>query len=154
MTVHAAKQLVWHIRAQRPLAAPAWLEPTEAQLFRRMAPADQFEGLAVMETLRQWGGDRDLLVAGLLHDVGKSLAPPGAGYRVLVTVLETIAPRVLPLLACRSEALRSLTEHAVIGGKMAADAGLPRDVVRLIAEHHQPSSDDRMMALQRADALH
>jgi putative nucleotidyltransferase with HDIG domain len=100
-----------------------------------------------------WVHDRNLLVAGLLHDAGKSLAPPWAGYRVLVTALEALAPPLLTALAGRSAALHALTQHAASGADMAASAGLPPGVVRLIAEHHQPA-DARMAALQHADALH
>ncbi len=125
-------------------------------MFARMAPADQFEGLAVASTLESWGrgGDRELLLAGLLHDAGKSLAPPGAGWRVLMTLLETFAPFLVRPLAGRNAAIAALWRHADLGGRMAAEAGLDPDVVRLIAEHHTPSDDARMNALQRADALH
>lgn len=133
-----------------------WLTPPEANLFRCMAPADQFEGLAVATTLEAWGfgADRDLLLAGLLHDAGKCLAAPHARYRVLVTVLESLAPPLLPLLARRSSPVAALFNHAAAGADMASAAGLPADVARLIGWHHLPATDDRMAALQRADALH
>jgi hypothetical protein len=89
-----------------------------------------------------------------MHDVGKCLAPARAGYRVLVTLLETIAPRLLLVLGGRVPALGALIGHAESGARMAADEGLPAGVVRLIAEHHQPALDERMAALQRADSLH
>jgi len=138
------------------MPAPSWLTAAEAALFARMPPADQFEGLAVAATLeaRGWAHDRDLLLAGLLHDAGKSLAPPRAAYRVLVTLLETLAPSLLTALARRWEPLRSLLNHAITGAEMAREAGLSADAVRLIAEHHLPARDARMAALQQADALH
>ncbi len=154
--IHAARQLAWHLQVRRPLSAPMWLRPWEAALFDRMAPADQFEGLAVASTLEAWGwgSDRDLLLAGLLHDAGKSLAPPGPGWRVLMTLLETFAPAVVRPLGARVAPVAALANHASAGAALAAEAGLPSDVIRLIAEHHSPASDARGAALQRADALH
>ena len=125
-------------------------------MFACMAPADQFEGLAVSSTLESWGwgSDRNLLLAGLLHDAGKGLAPPAAGWRVLMTLLETFAPFLVRPLAGRSEVIAALANHASAGAAMAAEAGLPSDVVDLIAAHHSAAPDERMEALQRADALH
>ncbi len=150
------RQLASHLSARQPLAAPAWLSPSEAALFARMPAADQLEGLRVLAELESWGygADRNLLLAGLLHDTGKSLAPAKARYRVLITVLETVAPFLLPRLAARSATVGALVEHAAIGARLASEAGLPADVCALIAEHHRPAGDPRMAALQRADGLH
>jgi hypothetical protein len=50
----------------------AWLTPAELALFDAMPVADRRHGLDVVAHLRALGaGDRDLLVAGLLHDCGK-----------------------------------------------------------------------------------
>ena len=126
------------------------------ELFECMPAADQREGLAVEQTLRSWGHetDRSLLVAGLLHDVGKCLAPAGAPYRVGMTLLETLTPGLVGPLGKRSAGIRALSNHAQAGASMAADSGLPDDMVQLIAGHHSPPEDARMRALQRADALH
>jgi hypothetical protein len=49
-----------------------WLTPGELALFDAMPPADRRHGLDVMARLQELGAhDRDLLVAGLLHDCGK-----------------------------------------------------------------------------------
>jgi putative nucleotidyltransferase with HDIG domain len=153
---HTARQLATHLTARRRLFPPPWLTPVEAGLFHRMSPADQVEGLAVAATLEEWGhgSDRNLLLAGLLHDVGKSLAPPDARHRVVMTLLETLAPRLLPSLAARSKAIDVLRNHAALGAQLAAGAGLPDDVRRLVAQHHQPPHDVRTEALQQADGMH
>ena len=153
--LHAARQLAWHLRASRPLAPPDWLSRAESDLFSRMPPADQLEGLAVARSLaeRGWGADRELLLAGALHDVGKSLAPAGARYRVVMTALQALAPSMASWLIGRSPTLSALADHPASGAELAAAAGLPSDVVRLIAGHHQPAQDARMAALQQADAL-
>ena len=154
--LHAARQLVWHLQTSRPLEPPEWLTSPERDLFRRMAPPDQLEGLAVVARLREWGWatDRELLVAAAVHDVGKSLGPSGARWRVLITALETLAPGLLPLLLARSAGLAALWNHASTGADLARAAGLSADVVALIGGHHAPPVDDRMRALQRADGLH
>lgn len=120
-----------------------------------MPPADQLEGLAVSRTLMEWGysQDRELLVAGTLHDVGKSLAPAFVGYRVAMTAL-SVVPGVLPVLSRLFTTVRLLDEHASNGALIAARAGLPADIVRLIGKHHSSSNEPRLMALQRADSLH
>ena len=154
--IHAARQLAWHLRARRPLPAPAWLTPPERALFDRMPPPDQLEGMAVARALRSWGwaADRDLLLAGLLHDAGKSLAPPDARWRVLMTALETLAPSLVSPLARRSATVHALAVHANTGARLAAEASLPEGVVHLIAGHHSDAEDARTQALQLADALY
>jgi hypothetical protein len=154
--LHAARQLVWHLRTSRPLDPPEWLTPAERDLFGRMAPPDQLEGLAVAATLRDWGwgGDRELLAGAALHDVGKSLGPAGASWRVLIAALETVAPGLLPPLLARSAGLAALWNHASTGAELARAGGLSDNLVALIGGHHQPPQDDRMRALQAADGLH
>ena len=152
---HAFRQFVWHLESHT-YSAPEWLTREETELFARMPPADQFEGLKVVETLRDWGygADRELLAAGLLHDVGKSLAPPWVGYRVAMTALDMLVPGLVPRLARRHGPLGVLARHAAIGAELARQAGLPNSLVALIRDHHSPPADERMAALQRADGLH
>jgi putative nucleotidyltransferase with HDIG domain len=121
-----------------------------------MAPADQLEGLAVSQTLVEWGfgADRELLAAGALHDVGKSLAPPFVGYRMAMTALGSLAPRLVPALSRISPTVRLLDQHAANGARMAEQAGLSSEAVRLIGEHHSLATEPRLLALQRADGLH
>ena len=121
-----------------------------------MPPADQLEGLAVSRTLVAWGyaADRDLLAAGAIHDVGKSLAPPSSLYRTLMTLLGALTPWLVPALARRFSTIRLLDQHAGTGASMAAEAGVASEVVRLIAEHHVTTAEPRLVALQMADALH
>lgn len=155
-SLHAVRQLVWHAQAGASLAPPAWLNEIEAGLFRRMPPADQVEGLAVARRLEGWGygEDRDLLVAGLLHDLGKSLAPEGLRFRVLTTLIESLMPWLVWPLIRRGGTLGRLWNHPAIGADAAAAAGLPARVVALIRDHHAPARDSYMVALQLADDLH
>jgi HD-like signal output (HDOD) protein len=154
--LHAARQLVWHLKATAPYEPPVWLNPAEAILFLRMPPADQFEGLAVLRMLEAWGyaDDRDLLVAGLLHDVGKSLAPSGVFFRMTATLIASLMPWLAWALDRRGGRLGRLFRHPASGAQIAAQAGLTADVVDLIRGHHSPPHHSRMAALQLADSLH
>ena len=154
--LHAVRQLAWHLAARRSLHPPRWLTQAEARLFMLMPAADQREGLAVARTLVScgWRTDRELLAAGLLHDAGKSLAPARVRYRVLMTLIEKLAPALIAPLARRSAAIAALAGHATAGARLAEEAGLPPAIVELIRGHHQPPADARSAALQRADALH
>jgi putative nucleotidyltransferase with HDIG domain len=147
---------VWHLQATTPFPPPDWLTPAEAELFRRMAPADQLEGLAVARQLTGWGygADRDLLVAGLLHDVGKSLASRGVLLRTTATLIAALTPWLAWALYRRGGALGMLFRHPATGAQLAAQAGLPPRVIELIRDHHAPPFDARMAALQLADSLH
>lgn len=50
-----------------------YLTPLQAELFQRMPRCDQRHGLDVFHALRtKQHNDHDLLIAALLHDVGKS----------------------------------------------------------------------------------
>lgn len=155
-----ARQLALHLSIGRPFAPPVWLSATEGALFGGMPPADQWEGLQVLAELRRWGfaRDRDLLLAGLLHDMGKAQAPAKARYRMAATLLEG-HPRLQRCIARHSPALCTLANHAALGAAMARQAELPLDVQRLIAQHHTPVDQAqpiaaRLAALCRADALH
>ena len=155
LAAHPLRQLAAHLGAT-PRPAPSWLGPAEARLFQRMPAPDQVEGLAVVRRLRLWGyaDDGALLSAGLLHDVGKSLAPPAAGYRMAITAIERLPARVRPGLVATMQPLRILWGHAHIGAELAAQEGLRDDVVALIRDHHAPAGNERMRALQHADGLY
>lgn len=121
-----------------------------------MAPADQFEGLAVARRLQDWGygDDHALLVAGVLHDVGKSLAPDGVLFRMTASLIAALMPWLAWVLYRRGGQLGMLFRHPATGAQLAADAGLTSEVVGLIRQHHAPAFDARMAALQLADSLH
>lgn len=67
----------------------AWLTPAELALFDAMPVADRRHGLDVVTHLRALGAtDRDLLIAGLLHDCGK-----GRGVRLVHRVAWSLSER-------------------------------------------------------------
>lgn len=139
------------------------------QLFQTMPKAEQHHGIHTCQILEERGfTDPDLMAAALLHDVGKSVAPPLLGERVFVVLVE----RFLPQLAARwrgqgpmSNALKGVRRgflvrhyHPVWGAEMVAETGASDRIVSLIRHHHVDGhcrhggiSDAELMALHEAD---
>jgi hypothetical protein len=137
-------------------------------LFRTMSHTEQRHGLLVCRRLKDQGiTSFDLLAAGLLHDVGKSVYPPCLWERVAVVLLEHYLPGVARWLAGGygwvpgvmgpvgrlQQALRVRRCHACWGAKLAKAAGASSRAVSLIRRHHAPGSfhDDELEALRNAD---
>lgn len=141
----------------RALRAPLWpvdrafaqarLSAPLLALFESMSRVEQQHGIAVCQALEQRGiTDTDAQVAALLHDVGKSVAPPYLWDRVLVVLGEWL----LPQHAARWSATttpRGLTRgfvirrhHAEWGATLAEQAGATPRAVALIRWHHHPAA--------------
>ena len=145
------------------------LTPNQQELFRRMAPNDQRHSTEVCATLRETGNDDPgLLVAALLHDVGKSAGPIWLWQRTLIVLLEHRAPTVLNWLA-RGQQQHTVPwwrrgfvlnrHHPELGARWAAEVGCLPMTVALIRRHQEPvrsieTNEDRLLAaLQRADGV-
>jgi putative nucleotidyltransferase with HDIG domain len=143
--------------------ARALLSPAQRALFERMAAPDRHHALAVYRTLQERGiQSEDLLVAALLHDVGKAESPPPIWVRVAVVLLEQFAPRLLAQISAgEPRGWRRLfviyRQHAEIGAEWAAQAGCSPRTVDLIRRHHLPVSspeggaDPLLAILQEVD---
>ena len=122
------------------------------QTWRYLAVArgDQRHAERTADILRALGADDELVLAGMLHDRAK---PNGTRlwHRVAGVLLETFAPAVRRRYARGDGTFALYLDHARRGAELARTEGRSERVVRLIARHHEPSSDDDARLLARAD---
>lgn len=131
-----------------------------------MQPSEQAHSLHIYHQLRCQGvQDPDLLVAALLHDVGKSCSPLSIWERSLIVIAKALLPhRFARWGAGKPEGWRRpfvvAEQHPAWGAEMAAAAGAPPLAVSLIRRHAEkiPSSklplnceDQLLELLQRVD---
>lgn len=156
----------WIRREDVAEALPSqYLSEQAVDLFLAMPRYDQQHALNVFYTLQQQGHDQpDLLVAALLHDVGKSPSPGGGlrlWHRVAVVLMRVLWPRLLDRLGSdMSEDWRRpfyiQQRHAAIGAELARQAGCSLLTVDLIRHHEdEPGYRDEMLlaVLQAADSV-
>ncbi len=142
----------------------ALLSEAELQLFLAMRPRDRRHGVETLQRVERLADDRgvapshELLVAALLHDVGKG--PLRVEDRIAYVLLGAVSPRLVDRLV-RAEgarwrvALWRLREHAALGAAQLAAIGSASRVVALTAAHHRdraPSEDLELAWLLAADA--
>ncbi len=158
-----------HLSLEERQAAEARLGPRLAELFGRMTRAEQAHSVRVAQALAAEGQtEPDLLLAALLHDVGKTRAPLSLWERALVVVCGNFAPGLAERLG-RAEDGRGpkriiqrpfviARQHPLWGAEMAECAGAPPRSVALIRRHQavlpappRTEQDRLLAALQRAD---
>jgi hypothetical protein len=134
--------------------ALALLNPAQRVLFTQMQPSEQNHALMIFHCLLEQGDNQpDLLVAALLHDVGKlryRLKPLG---RVMVVLVKTVMPEqarrwgALPpngcdgLLAWRKVFIVA-EHHSEWGAEMTRQAGVSPLTENLIRFHDRPHRQD------------
>jgi hypothetical protein len=142
--VSKARQFRSHVRAR---VAPderaelaGWLTPVQLALFDRMHIADRRHGLDVVATLRADGvTDREVLIAGLIHDAGKGQT--GVWPRVAYSLGQRYGAwvwRVSGIIPGMGSPLARLRDHAELSAVLAAHAGSSTRTVELIRNQDAP----------------
>jgi hypothetical protein len=163
--LHRLRQGLTALRPAPPLHRDAILSDLltdeQAAAFRRLQLFDQAHLCRVYEVLRSWGEeDPDLLVASLLHDLGKvgERGTVRLPHRVARVLLSRTSPRTLARLArlppARWRAGFALAvHHPVLGARRAAELGCSDRTCWLIAHHEDdpPPDDDQLRRLIAAD---
>lgn len=130
-----------------------WLTEPQLALFDGMHIADRRHGLDVVATLRAEGvTDRDVLLAGLLHDAGKGQT--GVWPRVAHSLGQAYGgwiPRVAGVLPRVRSALARLRDHAETSASLASAAGCSTRTVELIRHQEAPVDPDAGRLLKLAD---
>ena len=136
----------------------ALLTPEAARTFAMLPPGDQRHAIAVASWLAEHGASRDLVTAGLLHDIGK--AGPGIILRlpdrIAKVILARIAPKSLAAIAAWPHprwpfaGLWVLSRHAAVGGKLVRQWGYPERVAWIVEHHEDHQVTDPELAMLMA----
>jgi hypothetical protein len=147
------------------LLARSFLTAQQMELFQRMQLCEQAHSLQVYKTLTQGYTDEtgngwdDLLVAALLHDVGKNRYPLSLWERVEIVIARALLPDKSRAWGAAPNGAPGGKEpgwrkpfiiaeqHAEWGAEMAAAAGASPLAVALI-RRHQDAPDPGSMAVE------
>jgi HD domain len=173
--LYRARQF-WHALNATPTSedlalACSVLTPAQMTAFYRLQPSEQHHAISVLRKLKAQGETHpDLLVAALLHDVGKCQARLQPWDRALIVLAQAIAPQKAKQWATESD--KALTkrrkgwrraffvaqDHPEWGAHIARGAGASPLVEALIRRHQEASGqpaqslEDRLLLkLQLAD---
>jgi hypothetical protein len=137
----------WQIVTAVPLEPSAQkeiatiLSASEKQLFHQFSLNDQWHSYRVMKMLREAGHEQQpLLVAALLHDVGKTRHPLNIWERSLIVLASKLLPKQTAVWG-QGEAVGwkrpfvVKAQHPAWSGEMATEAGSHPVAIRLIQRH-------------------
>lgn len=140
---------------------------TSAQwaLFNRMQNSEQNHALSVLQALVEQGEEnKDLWIAALLHDVGKSRYPLRLWERVMIVLGKALFPRLTQEWGNRGsdewQAPRGwrrpfiiAERHPVWGAEMAAETGCSPLSVAIIRHHQERLSHSHLEDLPQVEQL-
>lgn len=134
--------------------ARARLNPTQWALFDQLQPADKNHAIIMFYKLLEQGDDQpDVLVAALLHDIGKLRYRQNPIERAVVVLIKAISPEQarswgnLPAGGWDSlpgwrKAFIMAEQHAYWGAELARQAGVSPVAVALISQHHRTANPE------------
>ena len=139
------------------------LSDREFGLWLQMSSADQLHSISVAQRAEtELPGDETVVVAGLLHDVGKTAVRSGLAIRVVASVVKPFATQQKLSQWTSDGSFRSdvasFIDYPRIGADLLRSIGSDDFVIRWAAEHHLPKHEwtvDKTKAdiLVRADHL-
>ena len=135
-------------------------------LFTRLQMSEKAHAIKVFRTVKEESSDHELLVAAIMHDIGKILHPLKLWERVLIVLVQKyqkLRP-TQPNNASDDEAptwARALVvaeKHPAWGAQLVHKAGASPTVVTLVRRHQEPLTyepetrvDTLLKILQNAD---
>lgn len=141
------------------LPASLTVAPRTARLFAALAPHDRRHLVAVHGACVSEGLSPDLVLAGLLHDVGKSSLSARRITlldRTLHVLLGRVTPRPLVWLAREPTGgatlgLHLALHHPALGAGRLAALGWPASVTDLVRRHATDDTSGDLAVLRRID---
>lgn len=127
--------------------------------WNHLPPYDQHHLLAVADDLRRAGAPHTVVLAGVLHDIGKGEST-SLFARAAVVVLNRFAPDAARTLRNTSapppglKGIHLLLVHADTGARLLEGYGVRQEVVWLVRHHESTTSHPYLHALQEADHRH
>lgn len=138
------------------------LTPSQMSLFNQMQASEQVHSLMVFRILTsQEEQNTDLLVAALLHDVGKIRAPLRLWERVLIVLVRVICPGCIHKWgSAPSEGSLGwrrtfvvAEQHPQWGAELAAQCGTSALAVELISRHQEQLTPSQGSGSSMEDSL-
>lgn len=131
-----------------------YLTSVEIIIYNKLSKADRKHATKVAYNLfNTFPLDFNLIKAGLLHDIGKTLRPLSVIEKTFAVLLSIFFPKIVKRLSAKKTSfLHIYLQHAEIGFDIAKSLCLDNDILFLIKNHHKSDlQDKRLRALISAD---